>query len=59
MGKAFECDRCGEHGSSPAKRLWDLHGGHGHAPLPHAKKDGYYLCSDCAEEFKQFMSGEK
>lgn len=56
MSKAYQCDRCGTYGDSPSRRLWGLHGGIGQPPLPHARRNDYYLCESCASDFDDFMA---
>jgi len=55
MGRAYICDRCGESGVASHKRIWQISGGHGHPPLPHAKEQEWYLCVSCHRKLREFM----
>lgn len=58
MGKAYQCDRCGEYSSdSPSARIEEYRGGHGKKPTI-AKLNEEYLCPSCHDDYKDFINEE-
>lgn len=55
MGKAYQCDRCGEYSNrEPNTRLEDYEGGFGNKPSI-ARRGEHWLCRSCYNDFKTFM----
>jgi hypothetical protein len=56
MGKAYQCDRCGEYSNKePERRLEDYEGGFGTKPSV-ARVGEHWLCNDCSSDFDDFIN---